>query len=510
MSILVLSCCRNNKKFLPKFRETISSVNPSRVILFENDSTDGTKEALESWSKEDSRVSIISQSGLDQKFPNRTVRLAYCRNQLLKMARDSNEEFTLVIDSDDVSQCMEGFETNFMVPEPWDVLCVNTRYDVWALRSEDCPADCWKQVHKYTNQLGPNNAHWKFIARHQKSVDTLTRVTSAFGGAALYKTDILKKSFYDGTQGCEHVPFHSRFKNIFINPNWKLPGAGEEHIRKELYIPCTENDCQLVSSRGIAKNCFAKNRNLRSSCSHIDPDILDDLYDGATLYLCNTSLGNFVKNFLGKLCHKIILYSGDSDETISIDHITKQIIESDYITHWYSQNCVFTHEKVTHLPIGMDYHTLLERSHSWGPQQYPIDQEKDILQLESVQQVNKCYSNWHFHLERGDRREAFQKIPKDLIYYEPCEIPRLESHKKNKKFKFVASPGGGGPDCHRTWESLALGCIPIIKRCGLEDGLFDGLPVLLIDDWNDITQELLDGFTTQGSLEKLKLKFWIK
>ncbi len=43
MSILVLSCCYNVARFLPKFRKNIEALpGYSRVILFENDSTDGT------------------------------------------------------------------------------------------------------------------------------------------------------------------------------------------------------------------------------------------------------------------------------------------------------------------------------------------------------------------------------------------------------------------------------------------------------------------------------------
>lgn len=508
---LVLSCCRNNKKYIQKFRDTIDPI-AARIILFENDSNDGTRESLESWACEDTRVTLILQDGLDKKFPSRTIRLAYCRNQLLARARDAPEEFTLVIDSDNVSQYMSGFDTNFKVTEPWDVLCVNTNYDTWALRSDACRVDCWKYVQKYSQQIGQNNALYKYIAVHQKYVDTLTKVKSAFGGAAFYKTKILKSSFYDGTTGCEHVPFHLRLKDckIFINPDWKMCGPGSEHIVTNVYKPLTENDCEFVSSRGIAKRCFARNYALRSSCSHIDADILDDLYDGATLYLCNTSLQNFVINFLKHLKYKVVLYSGDSDETICVDNITSQIIESEYITKWYCQNCIFTHDKVVHLPIGLDYHTLFQNSyHIWGQQKLPIDQENEIRELPFEPQIYKCYSNWHFHLERGDRKEAFEKIPKHLIYYEPREITRLESHKRNKRYRFVASPGGGGPDCHRTWEALALGCVPIIKKTGLEVGLFDDLPVILINDWSEISEELFKQ-SVCTNLDKLKLNFWIK
>jgi hypothetical protein len=49
---------------------------------------------------------------------------------------------------------------------------------------------------------------------------------------------------------------------------------------------------------------------------------------------------------------------------------------------------------------------------------------------------------------------------------------------------FVPSPAGNGYDCHRTWEALYLGAIPVILKsefCG--DSTW---PVLLVDEWNDL------------------------
>ena len=37
-----------------------------------------------------------------------------------------------------------------------------------------------------------------------------------------------------------------------------------------------------------------------------------------------------------------------------------------------------------------------------------------------------------------------------------------------------------------------LGCIPIVKRTYMGQGLYDGLPVLYVTDWNHITPELLE------------------
>ena len=110
--------------------------------------------------------------------------------------------------------------------------------------------------------------------------------------------------------------------------------------------------------------------------------------------------------------------------------------------------------------------------------------------------------------------EAFQKLKKELVHYEPKPTSRLESHQAQTKFAFVISPFGKGYDCHRTWEALMLGCIPIVRHSGL-DPLFNGLPVLLINDWSDVTEELLN-HTIQSfrmrefQYDKLKLQYWVQ
>ena len=47
------------------------------------------------------------------------------------------------------------------------------------------------------------------------------------------------------------------------------------------------------------------------------------------------------------------------------------------------------------------------------------------------------------------------------------------------------APRGGGLDCHRTWEMLYFGMIPIVKTSSL-DSLFSSLPVIILQDWDEI------------------------
>jgi hypothetical protein len=78
---------------------------------------------------------------------------------------------------------------------------------------------------------------------------------------------------------------------------------------------------------------------------------------------------------------------------------------------------------------------------------------------------------------------------------------------------FVISPPGNGIDCHRTWEALYMGAIPIVKRSTLIESFVD-LPMLIVEDWTTITEELLQIVLAEAkdinfNYEKLTLSYWL-
>jgi hypothetical protein len=86
------------------------------------------------------------------------------------------------------------------------------------------------------------------------------------------------------------------------------------------------------------------------------------------------------------------------------------------------------------------------------------------------------------------------------------------------EYTFVLSPFGNGLDCHRTWEALLCGCIPIV-RTNVFNELFEGLPVLIVENWKDITLSLLQNTVidfkvkhkqNEFQYEKLKLSYYTK
>jgi hypothetical protein len=183
------------------------------------------------------------------------------------------------------------------------------------------------------------------------------------------------------------------------------------------------------------------------------------------------------------------------------------------------------HHKITRMPIGLDYHTLTVRP-LWGPLSSSEHQEKMLLMIKDKclpfwNRNIKCYANFHFTMDTKlgyDRKDAVSKINKELIYYEEKPVSRLITWNKQKDYAFVICPHGGGLDCHRNWEALCLGCIPIVKTSAI-DNLYRDLPVLIVKDWHIITNELLIDTinvfkakfeNNEFNIEKLKLSYWLQ
>jgi len=270
----------------------------------------------------------------------------------------------------------------------------------------------------------------------------------------------------------------------------------------------------FVASRSLFNICDHKINNPESESKRI-PETYPTK-DEETIYCHPTALKNFILNYLPNLKQKFILVSGDSDLTIPTDiqEESLQILQHPLLLCWYAQNCVEPSEKLKQLPIGLDFHTDMKNKLYKFLKISPVtieSQEEEIKNnLLIIEKKNKCYGNFQFlmHTKYGlDRKQAYAQIPSSLIDYEFTRISRKECWKKMSQYKFIVSPHGNGLDCHRTWEALALGCIPIVKTSPL-DLMYENLPVLIVKEWSDITQDLLDSFNKFRNLEKLTLSYW--
>jgi len=221
-----------------------------------------------------------------------------------------------------------------------------------------------------------------------------------------------------------------------------------------------------------------------------------------------------------------VLVTGDEDTTMieDIKEKAEKILNSPNLIHWYAQNLTkHDNHKLSIIPIGLDYHTIAQHKAGyewWGAKETPVQQEKIINTLNRVpfeKRELKIYCNF-LQTIRGkyggkDRKEALEQVPSELLVKEEGNIPRNQTWEKFSKYAFILSPHGNGLDCHRTWEALVLGCIPIVKKSPI-DILYEDLPVLIVNNWSDISKDLLlntiEEFKNKKfNLEKLQLSYWL-
>jgi len=102
---------------------------------------------------------------------------------------------------------------------------------------------------------------------------------------------------------------------------------------------------------------------------------------------------------------------------------------------------------------------------------------------------------------RSIYRGMFKKSDKSLVINSRIS-PRVV-HNLMRKTLFVPSPAGNGLDCHRTWEALYLGAIPVVLEkefCGDENW-----PVLVVNSWQDLLNK--NTFELNALYQERSLKY---
>jgi hypothetical protein len=213
------------------------------------------------------------------------------------------------------------------------------------------------------------------------------------------------------------------------------------------------------------------------------------------------------------------------------------------LRHWFAINCSARPPSwggggvstVTPIPYGIDYWTLTART-MWTntPMSSAHTQDRHLSRLRysaihfskrAATAPPRIYINFQFNMDgngNSERLLAYNLIPRDLMSIQETPVNRYDTWGAYTQHVFVASPRGNGLDTIRTWEALMLGCIVIVRRipeegereCVIEE-LYQDLPVVIIDQWSDITRDFLDRTLSEYAqrtfrYDKLGTSYWIE
>lgn len=286
---------------------------------------------------------------------------------------------------------------------------------------------------------------------------------------------------------------------------------------------------RLISSRGILSACdikpdLPKSSSIDTVYLNAIPDLISNTCSNkkfVSIYVCSDSLDHFSSHVLPRINKKFTLVSGDSDLSInqqSLGNAFLTIASHPLLLRWFAQNLDTAFDKLEPLPIGLDFHSTWYDPRIWGGGfLLPNLQEAQLREilLEAPLPVNRkpfAYCDWLGSLDRGDRRKCLEQISASCIAPQKERCTRIENWINQSQFQYVVSPKGRGIDCHRTWEAIALGCIPIVFKSHLSP-LFSHLPVIELNHWDELNQSLLENafqglLNRKFNLSTLLLSYW--
>jgi hypothetical protein len=165
-----------------------------------------------------------------------------------------------------------------------------------------------------------------------------------------------------------------------------------------------------------------------------------------------------------------------------------------YISHVYAINCGFQDPLVTPIPLG------------FVDSKYKPHNKFEEIANKKLEKTILCYMNFAINTNPVKRQECWNTFVNQDWVVQESNIPPEDFYTQVARSKYVLSPEGTGIDCHRIYESIYLGSIPVLKTSEL-DYFYQSLPVLIVENWSEITQEYLD--TNYLNL-KSKLDQWVK
>lgn len=275
--------------------------------------------------------------------------------------------------------------------------------------------------------------------------------------------------------------------------------------------PSYPENSHLIWNKGMAMDC-----DHRCFASPFTQANYKDIKEGDILWLQSRNTAQFAEEIFPTIKSRFTLVTTYGTRSMPVEcglQDPDALIGDDRLVHWFTQNFKYKGQlkhKVSPIPIGLDFHSQWEQGQTWrfDRQLKPSEQEAIILAARrnaplSEKRIKRVYADFHFNNTtrklkkrdseiRYDRKEIYRLLKKNpAMVFQDKRVPRHVLWDKMAQYRFVISPHGVGLDCHRTWEALVLGCC-VIVMCSSLDPLYEGLPVVIVDDYREITPDKLN------------------
>lgn len=192
--------------------------------------------------------------------------------------------------------------------------------------------------------------------------------------------------------------------------------------------------------------------------------------------------------FCGNVKDEIVIVSHNSDANI-LDHEARDFdyhfIEFNIpsnVKMIFAQNLNVLSDKIRPIGIGLE-------NYKW----HQGDKWKEIESIipQKFERQKYLYINHSIPTNPKEREEPYRIFKNKGFATLKNKVSYIEYLTDLKQHKFRLCPFGNGGDTHSIWESLYCGCVPVVKKAVFTQMFARFMPMVVVEDWNQINLEFL-------------------
>lgn len=213
-----------------------------------------------------------------------------------------------------------------------------------------------------------------------------------------------------------------------------------------------------------------------------------------------------LERVLGK-CHPppvVIMSHGDFLPALSLLSRIGEISE-----RVFAINLPVETDKIRAIPLGLE-------NFSWNRNGRLADFLSQSQHLARNEKLQDVFASFAVKNNPKVREPVVDALKDSSFGWSEKRLSPEEYRARVRESKFVISPPGRGLDCHRTWEAVYLGAVPVVQQGSLATGLVDNLPILAVADYSQFfsktsreRNEIYESLTSR-SLERAFMPYWIE
>jgi hypothetical protein len=207
---------------------------------------------------------------------------------------------------------------------------------------------------------------------------------------------------------------------------------------------------------------------------------------------------------ISQLQEKNLLYSfqsfGSLDKVLVIhngDYLPDDSFLIEIATIFSKVFCVNTQQlknNIYPIPIGLENLHYIKNGITSNFFKY-----KNLDIQEKIKKKNLIFSSFNLDTNVSIRKRVFKDLNCSRFKLKNDFISHDEYLRKLSESFFCISPPGNGFDCHRTWEAIYLGAVPVVLKGFLAQEFIKSLPIIEVQSYEDFLsksdKELLGMYT---------------